>query len=150
MIAQAHSEPTEAPSAPDTRKKKQTKKAVASCSLKEVKMDKATKIECHITKYPTAIRMQNMEGFAVNLEERQLHLDSRSLGCTRKDATVEKLKPDHVYNAASPEMPELKENRFEAEYSESVQPANRTPHDDLPFMEKSKCWSTQFESRQSD
>ncbi len=68
-----------------------------------------------------------------------MHLNSRSLGCTRKDATIEKLKPDHVYNAASPEMPELKEKKFEAEYSESLQPANKTPYDDLSFMDKSKC-----------
>ncbi len=76
-----------------------------------------------------------------------MHLNSRSLGCTRKDATIEKLKPDHVYNAASAEMPELKEKKFEAEYSESLQPANQTPYDDLSFMDKSKCWNTQFSCR---
>ena len=146
-IAQTHPEPSEAPSVPDARKRKNAKKSVANSNLKEIKMEKATKIECHITKYPTAILMQNMEGFVVNLEERQMQLNSRSLGCTGKDATIEKLKPDHVYNAASPELPELKEKMFEAEYSESLQPANKTPYDDLSFMEKSKCWSTQFSCR---
>ncbi len=133
-IAQAQPEPSEAPSTSDARRRKPTKKAAVSSSLTEVKMEK-TKIECHITKYPTAIRM------------RKLHLDSRSLGCNRKDATVEKLKPSHVYNAASPEMPEPKEKRFESEYSETMQPDNKTPFEDLPFMEKSKCWSTQFSCR---
>ncbi len=146
-IAQTHPEPSEAPSVPDARKRKPTKKTVASSNLKEVKMETATKIECHITKDPTAILMQNREGFFVNLEERQMHLNSRSLGCTRKDPTVEMLKLDHVYNAGSPEMPELNEKKFEAEYCESLQPANKTPYDDLSFMEKSKCWSTQFSCR---
>ncbi len=41
-------------------------------------------------------------------------------------------------------MPEQKEKRFETEYSESMQPDIKTRFDDLPFMEKSKCWSTQF------
>ena len=39
-------------------------------------------------------------------------------------------------NSASPEIPELKEQKFEAEHSESPQPANKTPYDDLTFMEK--------------
>ena len=57
-IAQTHPEPSEAPSVPDARKRKPTKKTVASSNLKDIKMEKATKIECHITKYPTAILMQ--------------------------------------------------------------------------------------------
>ncbi len=60
-ISQTHPEPSEAPSVSDARKKKPAKKSVAGPNLKEVRMDKATKIECHITKYPTAILMQNME-----------------------------------------------------------------------------------------
>ena len=61
-MAQTHPEPSEAPSVSDAKKKKPVKKSVAGLSLKEVKMEKTTKIECHITKYPTAILMQNMEG----------------------------------------------------------------------------------------
>ena len=34
--------------------------------------------------------------------------------------------------------------KFEVEYSESIQPENKTQFDELCFMEKSKCWSTQF------
>ena len=77
----------------------------------------ASKLECPITKYPAAIRMQNMEGLLVNLNERQMHLNSRSLACQRNTAVVNEFKPVHVYNAASPEMPETKEKKFEPEYS---------------------------------
>ncbi len=44
-------------------------------------------------------------------------------------------------------MPELEEKKFEAEYSETLQPANKTPYDDLSFMDKSNCCSTQFSCR---
>ena len=143
-IVQAHPAPSEAPSVPETRKRKPPKKTIVTSNLKELKMEEAAKIEWHITKYPTAIIIQNMEGLTVNLEERQLHLNSHSLGCTRKDAKMEKMNLIHMYNAASPEMPEPKEKKFEAEYIESIQPENKTSFDELSFMEKSKCWSSQF------
>ncbi len=44
-----------------------------------------------------------------------------------------------MYNAASPEMPEPKEKKFEPEYSESAQPTHQTAFEDLPFEQKSKC-----------
>ena len=123
-LAQRPQEPSECTSATETRKKRIPKRTVSEAIPKEVGMEKATKIECHLTKYAVAIRMQNMECFSVNLEERKLHFDRLSIACTRKEATVEKLKPVHVYNAASPEMPEPKEKRFEAEYSEAPQQDN--------------------------
>ncbi len=64
-IAQNYPEDSEAPSTPETRSRKPPKK-VTSSNVKEVKMEEASKTES--LKYPTAIRMQNKEGFAVNLE----------------------------------------------------------------------------------
>ncbi len=110
-------------------------------------MIEASKIECPITKYPTAIRMQNIEGFLVNLEERNLHLGSRSNACRAKKPTTDNFKPEHVDNAAAPEMPDPKEKKFEAEYSESAQEASQTNFEEMSFMEKTKHWSTTFSCR---
>ncbi len=96
---------------------------------KKLKMIQASKIECPITKYPTAIRMQNVEGFLVNLEERNIHLGSWVNACKVKSPTTDDFKPEHVYNAAAPEMPDPKEKKFEAEYSESAQ--NQFRRDEL-------------------
>ncbi len=88
--------------------------------------------------------MQNVERFLVNFSERQIHLDIRALACRRGTAKSDEFKPVHVYNAASPEMPEPKERKFEAEYSESAQPTHQTAFEDPPFSRKSKCWLISF------
>ncbi len=91
--------------------------------------------------------MQNVEGFLVNIEERNIHLGSRSNACRVKSPTTDNFKPEHVYNAAAPEMPDPKEKKFEAEYSESAQEASKTNFEEMNFMEKSKHWSTAFSCR---
>ncbi len=60
------------------------------------------------------------------------------MGYTRRVAVIEKRRPDRVYNAASSERPEPKMKRCEAEYSESLQPENKRPIQELAFMDKSK------------
>ncbi len=109
----------------DKRKRKSPKKVSSETVSKRLKLIEASKIECPIIKYPTAIRMQNVEGFLLNLEERNLHLGSRSNACIVKSFTVKNFKQEHAYNAASSEMLDPKEKRFETENSESAQEAKK-------------------------
>ncbi len=153
-IAQADPQGTSSVTVSETRKRKSPKKSSESAVSKRLNLVEASRLECPITKYPAAIRMQIMAGFLVNLSERQVHLDGRALACRRSTARASNFKPVHVYSAASPEMPEPKEKKFEPDYSESAQPTLESHHDlqvphqnafeDLPFDQKSKCWSTSF------
>ena len=104
--------------------------------LKRLKKQEVLKVDCPIVKYPAVIMMQNVESFLVNTSEREIHMVSRSVACTRRNYTAESFRPEHVYNLASPEMPEPKEKRFEGVYSESFQEVNVTPFEDLLFSEK--------------
>ena len=91
--------------------------------------------------------MQNVESFLVNVEERKLHLGSRSNACKVKNPTVDNYKPEHVCNVSAPEMPDPKEKKFETEYSESAQEANKTSFEEMSFVEKSKSWNTALSCR---
>ncbi len=115
QIAQANPQGTSSVTVSETRKRKSPKKPLEDAVSKRLKLMEASKLECPITKYPAAIRMQNMEGFLVNLSERQIPLESRAFACRRNAAGANDFKPVHVYNAASPEMPEPKERKFEPE-----------------------------------
>ncbi len=147
QIAEEHPSATSSVDDADRIKIKSLKKVSTEVVPKKLKPLEASRIKCPITKYPTAIRMQKVEGFLVNLEERKKHLGSRSNACKTKTLCVDNFKPEHVYNAAFPEMPKPKEKRFEAEYSESAQKANKTSFDDMSFVEKSKSWNTAFSCR---
>ena len=136
---------TSAPSEP--KKKKSPAKVVQSPALMRLKKQEALGIDCPITKYPTAVRMQTIESFLLDTEEREIQLASRSIACKRKEIRLENFLPEHVYNLASPEMPEPKEKRFEPEYSESFQDPNVRAFEDMPFCDKSKCWNTAYSCR---
>ncbi len=134
--------------APEPKKKKVPTKPAESSVLRRLKKQEAARIDCPIAvKYPAVILIQNVESFLVNTSEREIHLGSRIGACKKQNSSVESYQPEHVYNLASPEMPEPKEKRFEVEYSESFQEVNVTAFEDLPFSEKSKCWNTAFSCR---
>ncbi len=61
------------------------------------------------------------------------------MACKRPNYTAETFKPEHVYNLASPEMPEPKEKGFEGDFGEGFPGIIVTPFEDMVFDQKSNC-----------